>query len=81
MSEPDNNLDTLREHLFATLVDLRNPDRSVDVERAKAVVAVADKLIETAKVEVAYLNTVGGKGSGFIPDGSPKPARLTRDPK
>jgi hypothetical protein len=30
---------------------------------------VAGKIIETAKVEVSYLQTVGGRGSGFIPQG------------
>jgi len=76
VNEPENDLDTLRRHLFDTLADLRDRNKPVDVERAKAVVAVADKLIETGKVEVQYLNIVGGKGSGFIPDGTPKLPRL-----
>lgn len=81
MNEPENDLDTLRRHLFDTLAELRDSSKPVDVERAKAVVAVADKLIETGKVEVQYLNTVGGKGSGFIPDGTTKLPRLVGQSK
>ena len=60
-------IDDLREHLFATLDVLKDREKPVDVERVKAVVDVSGQLIDAAKVEVAFLNAVGGKGSGFIP--------------
>lgn len=65
-----NNIETLREHLFDTLKGLK--DKSMDVDRAKAICDVSKQIIDTAKVEVGYLNVAGGKGSGFIPDGSPR---------
>jgi hypothetical protein len=52
--------------LFATLEALRDKEKPMDIERAKAISTVANTIIESAKVEVRYLNLVGGKGSGFI---------------
>ncbi len=62
-------IEDLRRELFDTLQDLKNKDKPGDLERAKVVCEVAGKIIETAKVEVAYLNVAGGRGSGFIPQG------------
>jgi hypothetical protein len=40
----------------------------MEIERAKAVANVAQVLIESAKVEVKFLETTGGiEGTGFIP--------------
>ncbi|HEY0684687.1 MAG TPA: hypothetical protein VGD45_20290 [Steroidobacter sp.] len=64
-----NTIDELRKHLFETLEGLKDKDKPLDIERAKAVCEVAGQIIDTAKVEVAYLNVVGGQGSGFIPQG------------
>jgi hypothetical protein len=58
--------------LFATLAALRDKDNPMDIERAKAVVQVADAITATAKVEVDMVKLTGGTGSGFIPDGQPK---------
>ena len=63
-------IEDLRNALFETLQDVRNKDKPGDLERAKVVCEVAGKIIETAKVEVAFINASGGKGSGFIPDGA-----------
>ena len=52
-------LDDLREHLFATLEALRDKDKPMDIERAKAISKVADAVIESAKAEVAYVNALG----------------------
>lgn len=38
----------------------------MDIERAKAVVLVADSITATAKVEVEMIKHTGGAGSGFI---------------
>jgi len=68
-----NKIEDLRNHLFATLEDLRDKDQPMDIDRAKAVAEVAGKVIESAKVEVDFLRTVGGmEGTGFIPDGERK---------
>lgn len=54
-----NRLTDLRDHLFATLEDLRDPDNPMDLERAKVVAQVADRIIDSAKVEVEYVEAVG----------------------
>lgn len=66
-------IEDLRIHLFQTLEALKDQQKPMDIERAKAVAEVAGKIIESAKVEVQFLNTVGGTGSGFIPDRLPPP--------
>ncbi len=64
----------LREHLFATLESLRDDDKPMDIARAKAIADVAQTIINSAKVEVDYINATGAEGSGFIPH--QKPASL-----
>lgn len=39
----------------------------MDIERAKAVVQVADAITATAKVEVEAMKITGSSGTGFIP--------------
>ncbi len=70
----DNTIEGLREHLFATLAALRDPTAPMEVERAKAVADVAGRIIDSAKVEVQFMNAAGGTGSGFIPTAPRKPA-------
>lgn len=67
-------IDDLRNHLFETMAALRDPVKPMEVERANAVVKVAQAIIGTAKVEVDYMKNVGGKGSGFIPEAPKLPA-------
>lgn len=62
-----NTIETLREELFGTLRALRDKDQPMDIERAKAVVGVADAIIDSAKVEVDYMKVTGADGTGFIP--------------
>jgi hypothetical protein len=58
----------LREHLFATLDALRDPDRPLDIDRAHAVCAVAQAVIATAKVEVEFAKATGqSPGTDFLP--------------
>jgi hypothetical protein len=71
-----NKIEHLRNHLFATLEELRDKDKPMDIERAKAISNVANSIIETAKVEVKFIEVVGGKGTGFMTD----PAALTAPP-
>lgn len=61
---PKNKITDLRNHLFETLEALKDGDMEID--RAKAIAEVADVIVQTAKVEVAFLKEVGGIGSDFI---------------
>lgn len=77
MSEQKNDLDELREHLFATLRGVK--DGSMDIDRAKAVVQVAGVLIDSARVEVEFARVTGREsGSKFLPapDEADKPMPL-----
>ena len=64
------NIDKLREHLFATLDGLRDKTNPLSVEQAKAVAEVSQTIINSAKVEVEYLKATGGKGSSRFLDGA-----------
>jgi hypothetical protein len=44
----------------------------MDIERAKAISQVAGTLIESAKVEVAFLKTTGARDTGEFFDEKPK---------
>lgn len=69
-----NTIDDLREHLFATLKGLRDPENPMEIDHAKAIAEVAGKIIESAKAENQYLQLTGQTaGSGFIP--LPAPAK------
>jgi hypothetical protein len=62
-----NKIDDLRNHLFATLEALRDKDEPMELERAKTIAAVAQTIINSAKVECDYIELTGQKGSGFLP--------------
>lgn len=64
-----NKITDLRDHLFATLEALRDDDKPMDLDRARAVADVARVVIDSAKVEVDMLKVTGGlSATGFIPD-------------
>lgn len=67
-----NTIADLREHLFATLRDLRSKDAPMDIDRARAVSEVAKTIIDSAKVEVDHMRVAGGTGSGFISSEAPR---------
>jgi hypothetical protein len=48
----------LRNHLFEVMEALKDEEKPMDLERAKAVVGVAQVLVDTAKVEVQFLNAI-----------------------
>lgn len=52
-------MDDLRNHLFATIEALQDDEKPMEIQRAKAICAVADRLIETAKVEVKFHEVIG----------------------
>lgn len=65
-----NGIADLRDHLFATLEALQDEENPMDIARAKEIANVAKVLVESAKVEVAFLKTTGAlKSTGFLPDG------------
>lgn len=58
----------LRNHLFAALEALADKDNPLEIERAKAIAQVAGVVIESAKVEVKYLEVTGQEECGeFFP--------------
>jgi hypothetical protein len=60
-------IEDLREHLFATLEDLRNKHNPMDLDRAKATASVAQTLINSYTLQVRAINALGGSGGdGFI---------------
>jgi hypothetical protein len=73
MSQP--HINQLREHLLATLADLRNRENPMEPDRARAVAQVASVLVDTAKVEVDYLKVTNQDRSGFMEE----PPQVTTD--
>jgi hypothetical protein len=63
-----NKINDLRDHLFATLESLRDEDKPMELDRAKAIADVARVVVESAKVEVDFLKTTGAiKSTDFLP--------------
>lgn len=64
----------VRTALLDTLADLRNREQPMDLDRAKAVAAVATVLVDTARVENDYLKITGQDRSAFLeqPDTPPE---------
>jgi hypothetical protein len=55
-----NKITDLRDHLFETLEALKDPDKPMDLERARVISAVAQTIINTAKVEVDLVRAISG---------------------
>lgn len=69
-----HNLVELRGHLFATLAALRDKENPMEIDRARAVCAVAKEITDTARIEIDYQRVTGNEiGSQFIES----PAQLT----
>ncbi len=62
-----HQIEDLRSHLFATLEALRDKENPMDLDRAKAIAEVSRVVVDSAKVEVQFIEAAGGKGSGFLP--------------
>lgn len=65
----ENNIETLREHLFATLTALQDKSDPMDIDRAKAISEVSQTIINSAKVEIEYAKikeTSDHLGTGFM---------------
>lgn len=76
-----NKIDNLRDHLFATLEELRDKDKPMEIARAKAIADVAQVIINSATVEVKHMQLTGAQGSGFIPEALPDRSGKTPSPE
>ncbi|HXP83562.1 MAG TPA: hypothetical protein VN841_02515 [Bryobacteraceae bacterium] len=62
-----NKINDLRDHLFETLEALKDPDKPMETERARAISEVAQTIINSAKVEIELVKAVSGStGSRFF---------------
>lgn len=62
-----HSIDDLRSHLFATLEALRDTEKPMEIDRARAVAEVAREVIASAKVEVEHIKATGSIATDFIP--------------
>ncbi|VVD78003.1 hypothetical protein [Pandoraea fibrosis] len=69
-----NNIATVRQVLIDTLADLRDKEKPMEVDRARAVADVARVLVDTAKVEVDYLRVTGQPTAPFLDTDAGNPA-------
>lgn len=60
---PKNTMTDLRNHLFEVMEALKDEEKPMDIARAKAVVDVAQTLINSAKVEVEFLQAIDSSES------------------
>jgi len=65
---PRNKIDDLRNHLFETLEALKDEEKPMDLDRARAVAEVAKVIVDSAKVEVSFLKVTGAlRSTNFLP--------------
>lgn len=64
-----NKIGDLRNHLFETIEQLKDPEKPMDLARGKAISEVAQTIIESAKVEVDMVKATGAiTASEFFPE-------------
>lgn len=64
---PGNTMTDLRNHLFEVMEALKDEEKPMEIARAKAVVDVAQALIDSAKVEVDFLEVIdSSEATGFF---------------
>jgi hypothetical protein len=72
-----NKIDDLRNHLFETLEALKDEEKPMELDRARAIADVSRVIVDSAKVEVDFLKVTGGlRSTGFLPaedEGTPRP--------
>lgn len=59
-----NKLQDLRDHLFETIEGLKDAEKPMDIQRAVAISQVANAIINSAKLEVRYLEQIDSSGNG-----------------
>lgn len=71
-----NKIVDLRNHLFETLEALKDPEKPMELDRARAVADVARVIVDSAKVEVDFLKVTGQlRSTDFLPPEEEKPAK------
>lgn len=79
-----NKIEDLRNHLFVAIESLMDDENPMDTNRAQAIADVAQTIINSAKVEVQFLQATGRvSDSGFLSNGqdalpAPEITRLKR---
>ena len=77
-----NGIEDLRNHLFETIEALKDEDHPMDVQRARAISGAAKEIINTAKVELDFMELTGqDTGNTFIKRNElpkPGPPRLVK---
>lgn len=64
-----NKLQDLRDHLFETIENLKDPEKPMEIQRAVAISQVANAIINSAKLEVRAMEYYGqqdGHGAEFF---------------
>ena len=63
-----NKIQDLRDHLFETIERLKDDEKPLDLERARTIAQVAKVVVESAKVEVAFVKATGAvRSTDFLP--------------
>lgn len=63
-----NKIDDLRNHLFETLEALKDEEKPMELDRARAIADVARVVVDSAKAEVDFLKVTGElRSSEFFP--------------
>jgi hypothetical protein len=70
----NNDIASLRSHLFNTLAALQDPEKPMDIDRAKAVCEVSSVIIDSAKAEIDFARVNGSVDTQFFykPNGTPQ---------
>lgn len=71
-----NKIDDLRNHLFETLEALKDDDKPMELDRARAIADVSRVIVDSAKVEVDFLKVTGAlRSTNFLPaeEETPRP--------
>ena len=77
-----NKIEDLRNHLFETLEALKDDEKPMELDRARAIADVSRVIVDSAKVEVDLLKVTGGiRGSGFIPEDTGEESAVRPQPK
>jgi len=63
----------LRNHLFETLEALKDEEKPMEIARAKAISDVAQTIINSAKVEVEFMEATGADLTGEFFDDKYRP--------
>lgn len=77
-----NRLEDLRNHLFETLEQLKDEEKPMEIERARAVADVAHAIINSAKLELRFLELKGQEAeSDFLAPAAAKALPPATSPK